>query len=194
MSQILDASFFTRKTETVARELLGCTLVRVCEGERLAGRIVETEAYLGVDDPAAHSFGGRKTPRVRSMYLPGGHTYVYFIYGMHFCLNAVTREEGVPEAVLIRALVPTEGFESMRRRRRTRKDSDLANGPGKICSALSIDKSFDGRLFAEVNQLFIEPGPKIKPRAITATARIGVDYAGKAAAWPLRFLIESNHL
>jgi DNA-3-methyladenine glycosylase len=159
-------------------------------GERIAGRIIETEAYLGIEDRACHTFGDRRTERTRSMYLPGGHAYVYLIYGLHYCFNVVTRSEKEPEAVLIRAVEPLEGVDFMRSRRRVRKDKDLANGPGKLCEALAIDRKCDG-LSLNGEELFIERGKKIDPTLITASARVGVDYAGDHALWPLRFRIAS---
>jgi DNA-3-methyladenine glycosylase len=135
-SSPLLAPRFTRMDDdpvTTSRRLLGQRLVRVIEGQRLSGIIVEVEAYLGADDPAAHTFGGRRTARNESMYLPGGHAYVYFTYGAHFCLNVVCgrRDEGV--AVLIRALEPSEGIDLMYANRpRARWDTDLCSGPGKL--------------------------------------------------------------
>ena len=171
---------------------MGCTLVHHSQGKRLAGRIVEVEAYLGIRDRAAHTYGGRRTDRVRSMYLEGGHAYVYFIYGMHFCLNVVTHKEDVPEAVLIRAIEPLEGIETMRALRRVKNDRDLANGPGKLCQALAIGRECDGLLLDEESGLYIERGPKVDTKLIKAGPRIGVDYAGPAALWPLRFTINDS--
>jgi DNA-3-methyladenine glycosylase len=189
MGKKLPRRFYQRPTIRVARELLGKRLVRNCHGRRLSGIIVETEAYLGVKDAAAHSFGGRRSPRNEAMYGEGGHAYVYLIYGMHFCLNAVTRRADQPEAVLIRALAPCEGLELMRAFRKVKKDRDLANGPGKLCAALQIKRSCNGAdLTGE--ELFIEDaGIKVKRSQISAGPRIGVDYAGAAAKWPLRFRI-----
>ncbi|HVK60908.1 MAG TPA: DNA-3-methyladenine glycosylase, partial [Bdellovibrionales bacterium] len=136
MARKLPFSFYQRDTEEVARELLGKTLVHVLKtGQRVSGRIVETEAYLGARDAAAHSRGGLRSKRTESMFLPGGHAYVYLIYGMHYCFNVVTREADEPQAVLIRALEPIEGIEFMRRRRRVKRDLDLCSGPGKLCDA-----------------------------------------------------------
>ena len=191
-SQKLSQRFYLRDTTTVARDLLGCTLVHVVNGKRLSGRIVETEAYLGLLDPAAHTYGGRRTERTRSMYLHGGHAYVYFIYGMHFCINVVTRKTGVPEAVLLRAVEPIDGIEFMRQRRNVKKDRDLANGPGKLCQAMSIDRTFDGVSFLS-ETLFIEARSRKRlDSLIEISPRIGVDYAGDAAHWPLRFMLKTS--
>ena len=191
----LTRRFYSRDTETVARELLGCRLVHVVDGKRIAGRITETEAYLGVGDAACHTFGHRRTPRTKSMYLPGGHVYVYFIYGMHFCFNVVTKTEKEPEAVLIRAIQPEEGIEEMIRLRGGKPAasekalSALTNGPAKLCEALAIDRSCDG-LDLLGDELFIEkPIRKVSQDLIVAGPRIGVAYAGEAATWPLRFRI-----
>lgn len=180
---------------TVARRLLGQRLVRIQGGLRLAGTIVETEAYLGLEDRAAHTFNGHKSARNQSMYLPGGHAYVYFTYGMHHCLNVVCGEADEGVAVLIRALQPTEGLEEMRRRRRTaRKDADLCSGPAKLTQALNIDRSLDGADLVLGKSLFIE---RLRSRALPSARiavgpRIGVAYAGEWSTRPLRFHVRSS--
>ena len=188
-------SFYQRKTETVARELLGRVLVhRPPGGPRVSGKIVETEAYIGIDDPACHSFGDRGTKRIQSMYLEGGHAYVYLIYGMYDCFNVVTRKAGEPEAVLIRAVEPLEGLDFMRARRgNVKRPVDLTNGPGKLCKAMMIDRASCDGLRLDGRELFIEEGEgRPKRSEIVACPRIGVDYAGHAAAWPLRFFIKGS--
>jgi len=143
----LPRSFFRRDADALARDLIGRVLVRELDGERLVLRIVETEAYLGAGDRASHAFAGRRTERVRAMYLDGGHAYVFFVYGMHHCLNVVAREAGVPQAVLLRAGAAVEGVERMatlRGLRRAPRPGELAGGPGRLCRALAIDRSFDG--------------------------------------------------
>lgn len=193
MARILSPRFYQRNTETVARELLGCRLVRIYRGQRLSGRIIETEAYLGARDRAAHSYGRRRTDRVRSMYLAGGHAYVFFVYGMHFCFNIVTRHADEPEAVLIRALEPVEGIETMRRLRGVKRDRDLSNGPGKLAQALAIDRKFDGMPLTESHQLFIERDRKVTADQIIIGPRVGIDYAEEAILWPLRFQVKISH-
>lgn len=199
----LPASFYRRDTEAVARDLLGRYLVRRLpapdgspEPERLVLRLVETEAYLGAPDRASHAWAGRRTERNESLYLPGGHAYVYFIYGMHFCLNAVTGEAGVGSAVLFRAGEPVEGGERMavlRRRSQPLRPGDLAGGPGKLCQALGVGRALDGvRLDLPGAELAITEGEPPEPEAVAAGPRIGVDYAGEAAAWPLRFAVRGN--
>lgn len=129
----LTLSFYTRDSKTVALDLLGKILVREYQGKRLSGKIVETEAYLGVKDLASHARGGRKTSRNEAMYLEGGYVYVYVIYGMHFCMNVVTGERDDPQAVLIRALEPLENTDQMKINPDLEKELSLTSGPGKLC-------------------------------------------------------------
>jgi DNA-3-methyladenine glycosylase len=186
--KLLPRSFYLQKTEIVAQELLGKTLCFRSPSKRIfKGRIAETEAYLGIDDPACHSFGERRTERVRSMYLHGGHSYVYRIYGIYDCLNVVTRSPAEPEAVLIRAVEPL-GYE---RAAKITKSELPTNGPGKLCRAWGITKKHDGlALFTRSSGLWIEDGERSEK--IVKTTRIGVDYAGRAAAWKLRFYLANN--
>ncbi|HYO90068.1 MAG TPA: DNA-3-methyladenine glycosylase, partial [Pyrinomonadaceae bacterium] len=141
----LPREFYTRgNTLLVARQLLGCTLVvQAVDGTRVSGRIVETEAYMGPEDKGAHSYGNRRTARTEAMFAAGGRAYVYFIDGMYYQFNVVTNRENVPHAVLMRALEPLEGIEHMRERRPVKRDRDLTSGPGKLCQALGIDRSFN---------------------------------------------------
>lgn len=193
----LDRSFYMNDTVTVARQLLGKLLVHEVDGNRVSGIIVETEAYLGITDRAAHTFGGRRTARNEAMYGPGGHAYIYFIYGMYFCLNAVTRHEGVPEAVLIRALEPLEGLDFMAAARfktgyselNARQKINLTNGPGKLCMALKIDRSLNGEDLRG-NRLYIED--RAGSFEICSSKRIGVDYAGEDKDLPLRFYVRNS--
>jgi DNA-3-methyladenine glycosylase len=180
---------------TVARSLLGQRLVRVRDGRRLAGTIVEVEAYLGADDRAAHTYGGRRTPRNESMYLPGGHAYVYLVYGMHHCLNVVCgrRDEGV--AVLLRALEPTEGLDDMFARRPGAKGpGDLCRGPGRLTQALGLSRAEDGVDLRTSDALYVERvrSRTLPARRIDRTPRVGVGYAGAWARRPLRFLIRGS--
>ncbi len=190
----LPLSFYRQPADAVARGLLGRWLVRDLDGERLVLRVVETEAYLGAPDRASHAWDGRRTPRNESLYLLGGHAYVYFIYGMHWCLNAVTGDSGVGSAVLIRAGEPLEGEGRMalnRGRSGAVRPGDLAGGPGKLCQALAVDRSLDGVLLSR-GELRITEGEPVDETAIAAGPRVGVDYAGEAAAWPLRFAVRGN--
>jgi len=168
--------FYARRgTLTVARELIGMHLVHADGGTLRAGRIVETEAYQGPKDLAAHSSRGR-TPRTEVMFGPPGHAYVYFIYGFWYCLNIVTAAEGVPHAVLLRALEPVSGIE------------DRTWGPGLLCRAMHIDKRLNGvDLCGDVLWLERPPAAGRKPPRIARSERIGVDYAGEWARRPWRF-------
>ena len=185
----LPASFFARETETVSRELLGAVLsCRTPEG-LASGRIVEAEAYLGEHDPACHAAGAGLTERTRWLYGEPGTAYVYFIYGMHWCFNAVTREHGHPSAVLVRALEPLEGVELMRRRRpKAKADRDLTNGPGKLCAALGIGPRHNG-LHLQDSPLLITRGVSYSDDAIVVAPRIGVT---KAADWALRWYVAAS--
>lgn len=191
MRQILPLDFYRRDTIEVARELIGKTLVREFQGERLAGIIVETEAYLGSEDPACHSFGFRRTTRTQAMYLNGGHSYVYFIYGMYYCFNVVTESHSYPEAVLIRAIEPTEGHSTMLKHRLGRHHLHLTNGPGKLCSALQIDSSLNA-LRLDHTPIWIESGREVLPCDLLASARIGLGHSHDAVHWPLRFYLRDN--
>ncbi len=177
---------------TLARALLGQILVRrLPDGRVLAGRIVEVEAYLGTDDRAAHSFGGRRTARNASMWGEAGHAYVYFTYGMHWCVNVVADRKEVPTACLLRALEPLEGIEEMRRRRARVRDDDLCSGPAKLTQALGIDRRLDGVDLVESGELYIVRGRWTR-RRIGSSSRIGVAYAGEWAGKPLRFFLAGN--
>lgn len=190
----LPRSFYIDDTVTIARALLGCVLHRRLEnGELLAARIVETEAYLGANDMASHARRGLRSERNASMYLEGGHAYVYFTYGMHFCLNVVTQESDVAEAVLLRAAEPLRGLDAIRERRpKAKKDHELMNGPGKICMALDIDRRLDGESLRG-DTLWIAPRDiQVGDGDIAVTPRIGIDNSGDAAAWPLRFFLRGN--
>ena len=171
----LPRTFFSRPTLTVARELLGQRLVRLEQnGQRLSGRVVETEAYIGQDDLGCHARHGR-TPRNESMWGPAGHAYVYFTYGMHWMLNIVTEEAGFPAAVLIRGIAPEEGRGRMRGRRRTASDVRLTDGPAKLCQALGIDRSFDGHdLCRRGAHLFFEAFPMMDDPSVTRGPRVGL--------------------
>jgi DNA-3-methyladenine glycosylase len=189
----LPRDFYLQDTVTIARALLGCTLWRRRRRELLAARLVETEAYLGANDAASHARRGLRSPRNESMYLEGGHAYVYFTYGMHWCLNVVTQETDIAEAVLLRAAEPLQGIESMRKRRpKAKRDFDLMNGPGKLCSALDIDRRLDGEPL-DGDRLFITARESdVDESEIAVSARVGVEGAVEAAHWPLRFYLRGN--
>lgn len=204
---------FAGDSRSLAQRLLGHLLARVLDdGTTLAGRIVETEAYRGVIDAASHAYRGRRTTRNEHMYSRPGTAYVYFTYGMHHCMNVVCGELDVPHAVLIRALEPIMGLDSMRalravhpgkgmRAARVVPDRELCSGPARLCQAMSIGREQNGLDLVSGRTLFIaEPHAAldlqpIRPRHMTRTPRIGIDYAGAWAAKPLRFMvIDSAHV
>jgi len=189
----LPREFYLQDTIAVARALLGCVLWRRIDRELLGARLVEVEAYLGANDMASHARRGLRSPRNASMYLDGGHAYVYFTYGMHWCMNVVTQEADIAEAVLLRAAEPVCGIESMRARRpKAKRDVDLMNGPGKLCSALAIDRALDGEPLDGKRLFITERDAEVDEDDIAVSPRIGVDYSGDAAHWPLRFFLRGN--
>lgn len=186
--RILARSFYERETEIVAREMLG-TVLECKTGDGLAsGIIVETEAYLGEHDLACHAAAGR-TQRTEPLYGPAGTSYVYFIYGMYWCFNAVTRSEGLPSAVLVRALEPLDGISLMHERRpRVKSEVELTNGPGKLCNALGITGSMSAKPLAQ-QPLVIREGEPVPDDKIEVTTRIGIT---RSADWPLRWIVKGN--
>ena len=191
----LGREFYTREdTLGVARGLLGKRLVVPgAGGARVSARIVEVEAYLGVEDRAAHSFGGRRTRRTETMYAVGGTVYVFFVYGMHHQFNVVAGREGTPHAVLVRAVEPEEGIELMKERRPVSKERELTSGPGKLCRALGLDLTFDGEDLTRGARVWLEEtGVRFEPDEIASGPRIGVDYAGEDALRPWRFWVKGN--
>jgi len=186
--RILPRTFYDRETEIVARDMLGTVLECETEEGVASGIIVETEAYLGEHDLACHAAVGR-TARTEHLYGPPGISYVYFIYGMYWCFNAVTREEGQPSAVLVRALEPLDGVSLMHRRRsRIKNDVDLTNGPGKLCSALGITGAQTGKPLQR-KPLVIREGESVPDDHVEVTPRIGIT---KSADWPLRYLVRGS--
>jgi DNA-3-methyladenine glycosylase len=207
----LPRSFYLRPTLTVAQDLLGKYFVRKSDGESLTGMIVEVEAYLGLKDPASHTYRG-KTKRNEVMFKKGGHLYVYFIYGMHFCANIVTEEEGIGHAVLLRAIEPVKGIEIMRKSRgfeklynkapallhrgatqalgstKKNRDLNLTNGPAKLCEALNIQREQNGRDLLG-NEIYITEGMPVKESQILSSNRIGIAQA-KEKRW--RFYLKGN--
>lgn len=185
----LPREFYDRPTLTVARELLGKQLVHRLDGEILRGRIVETEAYIGRDDPACHAAAGL-TPRTRLMFGPPGFAYVYFIYGMYFCLNAVTEARGFPAAVLIRAVEPLSGLATMRRLRNKERLSDIGSGPGKLCQAFDINKVQNGLDLCGSSLMITADDSDAAPaEKVISTTRIGIR-VGTEKPW--RFILKDN--
>ena len=171
--------------------LLGKLLIRESPQGRCAGMIVETEAYCGPEDDAAHSFGGRRTARTEAMFGPAGHAYLFRIYGMHCCFNVVTCPEGQPQAVLIRALEPVEGVALMEKRRGTTDRSQLCSGPGKLCQAMGIGMEHYGRdLFS--GDLRLEEFRVFSPEEICVSPRVNVDYAPLSRDRLWRFTLRDN--
>ena len=186
--RVLPRSFYDRETEIVAREMLGTVLECETGGGVASGIIVETEAYLGEHDLACHAAVGR-TARTEHLYGPPGISYVYFIYGMYWCFNAVTRAEGEPSAVLVRALEPLDGLPLMHKRRpRIKNDVELTNGPGKLCTALGITGALTGKSLQR-KPIVIREGAAVADYDVEVTARIGIT---KSADWPLRWIIRGN--
>jgi len=186
----LTRDFFRSDTLDVARQILGQRLVRVDEdGARLAGIISEAEAYVGTEDLACHARAGR-TRRNETMWGEPGHAYVYFTYGMHWMLNFVTGDAGFPAAVLIRAVLPSEGLDQMRARRPGRADNALSDGPAKLCQAFGIDRRFDGHdLCLPASELFLEVGAPVADRYVTTGPRVGlntVEEPWKSKPWRFR--------
>jgi len=206
MKRRLNRLFFVKPSLQVSKLLLGKYIVRKIGRKTLAGKIVETEAYPGPYDKASHAYGIKKTPRNRAEYLEGGHIYIYLVYGMYWQLNISTGKEGYPECVLIRALEPIITNQSririannpeLENIRESKLEMDsrfcVANGPGKLCRWLKLDKSFYGEDVTKSKRIWLSQGEKIKPPQIASGPRIGIDYAGaKWAKKPWRFYIKSN--
>lgn len=185
----LPPEFYLRPAEEVARDLLGCRVLSAPGGRLCGGEIVETEAYVGPDDEASHAhrrFG--RTARNAPMFGPPGIAYVYLIYGMHWCLNAVTGAEGFPAAVLLRAARPTVGVDAARERRPGRSDRDLMRGPGNLCRALGITGEWNGHPLS-ASPLWIEPGEPVPDASVVRGPRIGIS---RAADLPLRFRVSGS--
>jgi len=189
----LEREFYLREdTIAVARDLLGKLLVVPdAEGRRISGAIVETEAYLGTTDRAAHSFGGRRTPRNEAMYAIGGRVYVFLVYGIYHQFNVVTGPPDHPHAILIRAIEPVEGIEIMRSRRGEMKDRNLTSGPGKLGIAMFIDRTLNGEDLVE-NRVWLEDHTSFADDQIAVGKRIGIDYAGDDAERPWRFWVTGS--
>ena len=180
----------------MARGLLGarlCTRFHAKGGDEFtAGIIVETEAYLGATDKAAHAFGGRRTPRTAVQYGPGGHAYISLVYGLHWQFNVVAAGVGAPHAVLIRALAPTDGVEIMRRRRGRERLRDLTSGPGKLCAALTITGDFYGIDLCGDTVWIEPPAAPVADDQVVQTPRIGIDYAEEFVEKPWRFCVKDS--
>jgi len=193
----LKEHFYLKPTLTVAKELIGCILVRKTSDRITRGKIVETEAYMGPEDKGSHSYNGRHTSSMDPLYKSGGHCYIFPIYGRGYCFNVVTEAIDVPRAVLVRALEPVEGKYIMGNRRHfpvvnPSNLKNLTNGPVKLCEAMDIDASINGtNLYG--NDLFILKGSKLKSdEKILTSTRINIDYAEEDKFKPWRFILEGN--
>jgi DNA-3-methyladenine glycosylase len=190
--------FFNRDSIVVAKDLLGKVLVHESGRQRISAMIVETEAYMGIVDKAAHSYGGRRTSRVEILYGEPGFSYIYMIYGMYYCFNIVTNEKDKPQAVLVRAVEPMEGIEFMSQNRyglsysliTKNQRRGLTNGPGKLCQALGLDRTYNGIDLCG-DELYLEEGNS-KEFSIVSAKRIGIDYAEEAKDFLWRYYIENN--
>ena len=189
--------FYQQPAEQVAYELLGKTLVYHNASQIMSGMIVEVEAYLGLEDPACHSFGGKKTPRSLNLYQDAGYTYVYLIYGMYHCMNIITGDTQTPEAVLIRAIEPQKGIFLMRKHRKifqTQPTSLIAGGPGRLCQAFGFNLTHNQWNLQNTSPpaIYVLNAPPLKSFQICQTTRVGIQGSGDAAFWPLRFYMK-NH-
>lgn len=191
---ILKREFYERDTLTVAKELLGKLLVHETEEGTTVGKIVETEAYVGPEDKASHSYNNRRTERTEVQFGPKGHAYIYQIYGMYFCFDATSgRLVGKPEAILVRALEPIGGLEVMMRQRGVSDGeiANLTNGPSRLCMAMGISRKQNGVDLC-VSPLRIEAGVTIDEKQIIQTTRVNVDYADEWKRLPWRFFIRNS--
>ena len=195
----LTREFYAKETLQVAKELLGKTLVHEVNGVKLRGKIVETEAYIGSIDKASHAYGRKITPRTETLYSRPGIAYVYFIYGLYHCFNVITKEEGYPEGVLIRAIEPIDGIDEMSKLR-FKKDyneltkaqfKNLTTGPSKLCIAMNINKENNKQDLCS-SELYIEDTLEIEKFTIIEAKRIGIDYSEEAKDFLWRFYIENN--
>lgn len=205
----MDRDFFRQDAITVSKELLGKYLVRKYENKEIITKIVETEAYMGIEDKAAHVYGNRRTERTEPLYLDGGHIYVYLIYGMYYCLNISAKTEGIPECVLIRAVEPIKEIDEIARNRfnkeydelTTYQKKNICNGPGKLCKALRIDKTLNCKSILG-NELYIVDniedlydgvsGDYNEEFDIVESKRVNIDYAEEAKDYLWRFYIKGN--
>ena len=201
----LTKAFYARETLLVAKELLGKVLVHEVNGVKLKGRIVETEGYIGLIDKAAHAYGGKRTPRTETLYGRPGIAYVFIIYGMYYCFNVITKEEGSPEGVLVRAIEPIEGIEEMSKLRYNRaygeltktQFKNLTSGPSKLCMAMKINKENNNQDLC-TGELYIEESKEeeesksLKKIEVVEAKRIGIDYAEEARDFLWRFYIKNS--
>lgn len=188
MEKRIPRQFYNRSTLVVAKDLLGKYLVRRVGRKELVGKIVETEAYIGPEDKASHTYGGKITKRNKTVFLEGGKAYIYLCYGINWMLNLTTREENIPECVLIRAVEPV-----LEEYKDPKEFKHLTNGPGKLCRWLKLDKAFDTEDLVESKRFWlVDGGEEIKKSQIVTAKRIGIDYAGPWADKPWRYYLKGN--
>jgi DNA-3-methyladenine glycosylase len=191
----LPIDFYTQSNViNIAKSLIGKVLITKKDGVLTSGIITETEAYNGVNDRASHAFGGKKTARNEAMYMRGGIAYVYLCYGIHHLFNVVTNVEGIPDAVLIRAIYPLEGIEIMQQRASKKKMNANGIGPGKLTAMLSITTTDNKKSLKDSDIIIDDYGIEIPESEIIITTRIGVKYAGNDALLPYRFLIKNDKI
>jgi DNA-3-methyladenine glycosylase len=189
----LNYEFYQKDAVQTAKDLLGKIIVRKYDGKTIKVKIVETEAYCGAEDKASHAHNNKKTKRTAPMFKEGGHSYIYLIYGMYYCLNVVTAAENKPHAVLIRGVEPLEGLNYIKENRQIKssKTEDLTNGPGKLSQALKIDKSLDGCSLVKNNALYIIDGGT-ENFEVGSSPRVNIDYAEEYKDKKWRFFIKNN--
>ncbi|MGM0508926.1 MAG: DNA-3-methyladenine glycosylase [Fusobacteriota bacterium] len=186
-------NFFEGDTKKIAKTLLGSYLVRKLNGQKIIAKIVDVECYIGPEDKASHAHGNKKTKRTKSMFLPGGCSYIYLIYGMYYCFNVVTGKKGFPAAILIRGVEPVKGLDIIKENRniKSKKLADLTNGPGKLCQALKIDKNLNEIDLTDTNNdIYIKINDSTE--AIEKSTRINIDYAKEFKDKLWRFHIKDN--
>ena len=190
----IEREFFTQDAVSLAQNLIGKGVVREIGEDKIIVRIVETEAYVGPEDKGCHAYNNKRTKRTEKMFLPGGHAYIYLIYGMYYCFNVVAAYEGKPEAVLIRGVEPIIGLKQIQENRKIKsnKMTDLTNGPGKLCQALSINKELNGSDLILGKSLYIIDLDDKKHWEILSGPRINIDYAEEYVEVPWRFYIKNN--
>ena len=189
---ILNRDFYIKDGVILAKDLLGKILVKEIDGVLYKGRIVETEAYMGVIDKACHSYNNRRTKKTEAMYREGGYSYIYLIYGMYYCFNVTASIKDNPEAVLIRALEPLENKDLMLKIRKVKREIDIANGPGKLTKALGITSNDNNIDLTLGKNIWIEDDGYL-PNKITETTRVGIDYAEEFKEKLWRFYISENN-
>lgn len=191
----LKREFFIRKADIVAKDLVGRYLIRETKNSKIIGKIIETEAYLGPEDKASHSYNYKRTKRTKTMFEKPGTFYIYLIYGMYHCLNVITEPIDMPSAVLIRQLYPVKGIELMKKNRPVKIGKNFKNlidGPGKLCIAFDITKEkFNGKdCCNSQSKLYFTHGEEVDEENINVGKRIGIDYAEEHKDLPLRFYIK----